>query len=110
MSMTSPVGAAQSGPGFQPARPFPTAEQRAHAEACATECRAISKQLADAVCVPLGKVDHARVEGLMAKSKSAGKRWHEALVAIGAFDPAPVWNAIAAGDVREVSKLTVGAP
>jgi len=67
------------------AKPRPTPEQRAHAEACATECRSLAKQIADAVSVPPGTVDHARIEELMAANKAAGARWHEALVAIGAF-------------------------
>lgn len=73
MNATSPVGAAQSGPGFQPARPLES-----------------------------GETVHRDLQSF--------DRWVEKRASAGAATPDEVWNAIAAGDVREVSKLTVGAP
>lgn len=61
----------------------PTIEQIAHAEACAAELWALGKQLCDAVSV--SPVDHARIDELFVLANSASERWHEALVAIGAF-------------------------
>lgn len=61
------------------------AEMRAHEAACAQECRSLAKQLADAMNVPYGTLNRVLVDRLLADQKSAGKRWHEALVAIGAL-------------------------